>query len=144
MNAASAKEHDQERLADAFVAFEAGVTKIDKYWAAKSENGYYFTILDDIQNSCNGRELMKNIIRFMTEMTLVFDICHTLLHGYLSKQYLLDMHRNYASQRTSLNDETETGGTASNTCIRSFCCRDGIWFLIRTGKVVRSCLFVDV
>ncbi len=110
---------------DVFTSFEKGFKAIEKYWKEKSVNEYP-QLLELIRSSDTEENLMKYIILFMSRMTLVFDISYGLNHGYLSKRYLHEMHKKYATEMTSLDD-------GSSQCNRSLCSRDGLWFMMRRG-----------
>ncbi len=120
------------KFLEAFESFEKGVKAIEAYWLEKKRDDYP-ALLVLIRTSETEEELMKYIVLFMSRMTLVYDISYGFAHGYLSKRYLYEMHRRYATALTSLDD-------GSSQCNRSLCSRDGIWFMAKHGykRVLKS------
>ncbi len=110
-----------------FPCWERAVNHILNYWHSKCEEYDYNLI--HIQRSTSQKELKKWVNLFMARMTMVFDIGYALLHGYMWKQYLLDQHCKFATNKMTLGD-----GDLPST--RSLCSKDGIWFLIKSGKLV--------
>lgn len=136
----SINRDDKARFDSVFPCWERGVQFICDYWERKEVE--YKVLLDKIHRSTDEKELMQNVLFFMARMTLVFDFAYSLLHGYMSKQYLVDIHRNFVTNLTSLGDDST--GDSNNPCSRSLCSNDGIWFLMKKHQMVHYFTFVNV